>query len=93
MENKFSVSEMSALELVAINSPNSDENTCNRQSMCQQTVPRVQILLGITFSYSLSLKLMEELYDTGSVQISAVFWVLLTCYLPKRCMKDGLLDI
>ena len=30
MENKFSVSEMSALELAAINSPNSDENTCKR---------------------------------------------------------------
>ena len=33
MENKFSVSEMSALELVEINSPDYNENTCNRQSM------------------------------------------------------------
>ena len=31
VESKFSVSEMSALELVAINSPESHENTCNRQ--------------------------------------------------------------
>ena len=43
MLNKFSVSEMSALELVAKNSPDSNENTCNRQSMCSQTVLRVQI--------------------------------------------------
>ena len=34
IQNKFSVSEMFALELVAINSPDSDENSCNRQSMC-----------------------------------------------------------
>ena len=34
MQTKFSDSEMSALELVAINSPDSNENTSNRQSMC-----------------------------------------------------------
>ena len=34
MENKFSVEEMSAMELLAINSPDSNENSCNRQSMC-----------------------------------------------------------
>ena len=34
MENKFSASEMSALELVAINCPDSNENTGNPQSMC-----------------------------------------------------------
>ena len=34
MENKFSVSEMSALEHVAINSPDSNEITGNPQSMC-----------------------------------------------------------
>ena len=34
MEKKFSVSGLSALELVAINSPDSNENTCNWESMC-----------------------------------------------------------
>ena len=33
IQKKFSVLEMSALELVAINSPDSNKNTCNRQSM------------------------------------------------------------
>ena len=33
MGNKFSDPEISPLELVAINSPDSNENTCNRQSM------------------------------------------------------------
>ena len=64
---------MSALELVAINSPDSNENTCNRQSMSELTALRAQILLGPTFSYSLYLKLMGECYESGSVLISAVF--------------------
>ena len=34
MQNKFSVSEMSALELVAINCPDFNENTGHPQSMC-----------------------------------------------------------
>ena len=34
MEKKSSVSEISALALLAINSPDSNENTCNLQSMC-----------------------------------------------------------
>ena len=34
IEKKFSLSEISALELVAITSSDSNENTCNRQSMC-----------------------------------------------------------
>ena len=29
-QKKFSVSEISALELVAINSPDSNDNTCSR---------------------------------------------------------------
>ena len=30
IQSKFSLSEISALELVAINSPDSNENPCNR---------------------------------------------------------------
>ena len=43
MEKKGSVSVISALKLVAINCPDSNENTCNRQSMCEQTVLSGQI--------------------------------------------------
>ena len=34
MQKKFLVLEISAFELVAGNSPDSNENTCNRQSLC-----------------------------------------------------------
>ena len=43
--------------------------------MCQQTVLRAQILLGITFSYFRYLQLMEGWYEAGSVLISAVFGI------------------
>ena len=33
IKNKFSILEKSALELVATNSPDFNENTCNRQSI------------------------------------------------------------
>ena len=73
IQKKFLVSEISALELVAINSPDSNKNTCNRHTMCYQTVLRAQIWQGPTFSYSLYLKLMVEWYETGSVLIAAAF--------------------
>ena len=34
IQKKFSLVEISPLELVAINSPDSNENTCNGKSMC-----------------------------------------------------------
>ena len=34
MEKKFWVFEISAFELVAVNSPDSKQNACNRQSKC-----------------------------------------------------------
>ena len=40
---KILVIQISAFELVAVNSPDSNENSCKRQSMCQQTVLRLQI--------------------------------------------------
>ena len=39
----FLVLEISAFELLALNIPDSNENTCNRQSLCSQTVLRLQI--------------------------------------------------
>ena len=34
MEKKFCVFKISAFELVAVNSPDSKQNACNRQSKC-----------------------------------------------------------
>ena len=34
MEEKFSALEISAFELVAVNPPNSNENSSKRQSLC-----------------------------------------------------------
>ena len=34
MKKKFSILETSAFELVAVNSPDSNENSCKRQSLC-----------------------------------------------------------
>ena len=34
MEKKFSVLEISAFELDAVNSPDPNENTCNGEKMC-----------------------------------------------------------
>ena len=43
MSKKFLLLEISAFELVAVNSPDSNENSCKRHSLCQQTVLRLQI--------------------------------------------------
>ena len=42
MPKKFLLLEISAFELVAVNSPDSNENSCKRHSLCQQTVLRLQ---------------------------------------------------
>ena len=34
MKKKFSILETSAFEFVAVNSPDSNENSCKRQSLC-----------------------------------------------------------
>ena len=34
IQKKFSVVEISAFELAAVNSPDSKQNACNRQSKC-----------------------------------------------------------
>ena len=34
MQKKFLVIEISAFELVAVKSPDSNENSCKRQSLC-----------------------------------------------------------
>ena len=49
MENKFVVSEIIVSELVALNCLYKEDNTCHRQSMCQQTVLRFRKEVTWTF--------------------------------------------
>ena len=59
MEKKFSVLEISAFELVAVNSPDSNENSSKRQFIALTNCPKTSDLTRTTFSYSFYLKLME----------------------------------
>ena len=45
IQKKSFVSEIMVSELVALNCFYKEENTCNRQSMCQQTVLRFSVAL------------------------------------------------
>ena len=71
-ENSF-VFEIIVSELVALNCLYKEENTCHRQSMCQQTVLRFCIELRYTFSDWIMLRVINK-YDKGTVvQIATVF--------------------
>ena len=59
MQKKFVLLEISAFELVAVNSPDSNENSCKRQVIVLTNCPKTSDLTGPTFSYSFYLKLME----------------------------------
>ena len=65
--------EVKAFEVVVRKSPDSDWNTCDRESTCQQTVWRFQIWLRQTFSNSIYLEFMEKEENNGAVVTSAVF--------------------
>ena len=56
----FPVFEIMAFQYVAGISLNYDENTCNRQSLCYQTVLTFQILPKEMFSNSACLGLTED---------------------------------
>ena len=58
-----------------------------------KNVLRAQIRLGPTFPYSLYIELMGERFEIWFRADLSSVWDPLTCCLPKRCMKDGLLDI
>ena len=50
-----------------------DENTCDRQSPCFQTVLRFRISLTEMFSNSVSPRLLENWDKSAAVQVSALF--------------------
>ena len=77
-----------ALEHVAGTSLDDDENTCDRQSTCYQTVLRFDIWLKEIFSDSICLGLMKNKHESNAVLISAAFC---TCepLTHQRCSKTG----
>ena len=52
---------------------NNDENTCDRQSMCYETVLRLQISLTDMFPNSMYLGLME-IYDKSSAMVTSALF-------------------
>ena len=50
-----------------------EENTCDRQSTCYQTLLRFSILLREMFSNSIFPRLIENLEKRAPVQVPAVF--------------------
>ena len=62
-----------AFEHIAAISLNYDEDTCDRQSTCYQTVLRFHIWLKEMFSNSVCLGLIQNEDENVAVSISAVF--------------------
>ena len=59
--------------IIAVIFPYYKENTCDRQSICSQTVLKFKISVREKFSNFISLKVMRKYGKAASVQISAVF--------------------
>ena len=72
-EKKFFVFQIIVTDLAAASSHYYKENTCHRQSMCQQTVLRLHTSLEETFSNSISPRAMKKYDESVVVQIHAVF--------------------
>ena len=73
LKKKFFFSEIMTYELVALACLYSEENTCHRQSMCQQTVLRFCISLRENFSDSTTFKVINEYGEGAAVQILTLF--------------------
>ena len=69
----YSIFEIMAFEPVAAISPTYDENTCDLQWTCYQTVLTFPIWLREIFSKSLCPKLIETWDKSVVVQVLAVF--------------------
>ena len=83
VEKKFFVFQIIVTDLAAANSHYYKENTCHRQSMCQQTVLRLHTSLEDTFSNSISPRVMKKYDKSVVVQI----WDPSTCWLSKGVLK------
>ena len=68
----FAVFEIIALKYFAGNSPNYDENTCDWQATCYQTVLRFEMSPTEIFS-SICLSIMGNYDKSAAAQIPAVF--------------------
>ena len=73
MEKKFVVSEIILSELVALNSLYYEGNTCNRQSMCEETALTFCIALKETFSTSITSTKINKFGNVAVFQIATVF--------------------
>ena len=60
IKTKFFICQIIEFELGVANSRNIEQDTCHRQSMCQQTPLRFYLKLGETFSKSFFLRLMKK---------------------------------
>ena len=69
----FSLFDIIAFETVAGVFFIFDENTCDRQSTCYQTILRFHISEREIFSNSTYRRLFENLEKSTAVQVSAVF--------------------
>ena len=69
----FLVSKINAVELVAGNSLNYDNDTGDRLSTCFQTVLRFHILLKAMIHNLICLILMQTYHKSAAVETSAVF--------------------
>ena len=61
-QKNWFVSEIIAFDLVAVKFHYCEENTCRRQSMCQEKPLRFFISLWETFSKLVSLKVMKTIW-------------------------------
>ena len=67
------VFQIKAFEVVAENSAYCGKNTCDRESMCQQTVLRFMIRVKQSFFNSIYLKFMGQEDNSGALLVSEVF--------------------
>ena len=73
LEKMFLVLKIIAFEWGTLNSHNPEQDTCNRQSMCQQTPLLFQTSIRDIFSESFALKVMEKFDQSAFMKILQVF--------------------
>ena len=76
IKTKFFICQIIEFELGVANSRNIEQDTCRRQSMCQQTPLRFYLKLGETFSKSFFLRLMKKHDKSTQMEILKVFGTL-----------------
>ena len=76
IRQKFFVFQIIAFELGLANSHKIEQDTCYRQSMCQQTPLTFNLTLGDIFSKSTSIKVMEKYDKSTLMEIWQVFGTL-----------------